>query len=137
MTDIDPYLFFDGTCAEAMRLYQRLLGGKLDVMLYRDGPSGSCAPGSEDRVMHACLTTDNGRRLMASDTAGLDPFRGNAGFAIALNVPTAAEAKRVFDALADGGQVRMPLDKTFWAECFGMLTDRYGIPWMIGGGASQ
>lgn len=130
MTQLDTYLFFDGNCAEAMRFYQEALGGKIeDIMKYGDGPQ-SCAEGAKDRVMHASLLLGD-RRLMASDTH-VPCSAAHQGFAVAYNVATKEEARRVFDALAAGGKVTMPLEKTFWTEAFGMLTDRFGIPWMIG-----
>lgn len=137
MPQLDSYLFFDGQCAEAMRFYHRTLGGELQKMMtYEESPDpAQCPPGSAGRIMHACLVLD-GRMLMASDSpAGMHKAMG--GFALALNYPTAEEARRVFDKLADGGSVMMPMAKTFWAEAFGMLTDKYGTPWMVGGGAQQ
>ena len=138
MTQLSPYLFFDGTCAEAMRFYEHTLGGKLEMLLKAsEGPPGSgCPEGSEpnpDAILHACVEIQ-GRLLMASDWMGDQPYPGMNGFSLALNYPTVAEARRVFDALAAGGQVRMPLDKTFWVEAFGMLVDRFGTPWMVSGG---
>lgn len=130
-----PYLFFDGTCAEAMRFYERALGGKLE-MLMTVGESPDCEqmpPGSADRILHACLIVDDGM-LMASDSMIGQPYEKMKGFSVTLSYPTVADAKRVFDALADGGKVTMPLDKTFWAEAFGMVEDRFGTPWMINGG---
>ena len=133
MPTLDAYVFFNGNCAEAMRFYERTLGGKLDMMTHAQSPiADQVPPGSADRIMHARLTID-GRNLMASDSMVGQPYGGMKGFSLALAYPTAAEAKRVFDALADGGQVTMPLQKTFWAEAFGMLTDRFGTPWMING----
>ncbi len=132
MPTLDSYLFFNGNCAEAMRFYEKTLGGKLQAMLtYKDSPdpANSCGPGEENKIMHACLVLD-GRMLMASDVPeGQRQPMG--GFALALNYPTAAEARRVFDTLAAGGHVTMPMVKTFWSESFGMLTDRFGTPWML------
>lgn len=138
MPVLDSYLFFNGNCAQAMRFYERTLGAKLEmIMTYGQSPQPEhCPAGSEDRIMHARLVVD-GRALMASDTPAGQPNPGMSGFALSLNYPTAAEARRVFDALADGGQVQMPMGKTFWAEAFGMLADRFGTPWMVGGGASS
>ena len=136
MTQLDSYLFFDGTCAEAMRFYERTLGGKLETMLKAsDAPPGAGCPegGKPDGILHACVDIQ-GRRLMASDWMAPQPFPGMGGFSLALNYPSVKDARRVFDALADGGQVLMPLDKTFWVEAFGMLTDRFGTPWMVSGG---
>ena len=83
--------------------------------------------------VHARLLLD-GRALMASDTPVGQPHPGMNGFALSLNYPAPAEARRVFDALAAGGKVTMPMQKTFWSEAYGMLTDRFGTPWMVGGG---
>jgi PhnB protein len=138
MPVIDSYLFFNGNCAEAMRSYERTLGGKLDMMMtYAQSPEPQqCPAGSEDRIMHAHLNLD-GRALMASDTPKGQESPAMNGFSLSLGYPTAAEAQRVFDALADGGKVTMPMSKTFWAEAFGMLTDRFGTPWMVMGGVSS
>jgi PhnB protein len=138
MPVLDSYLFFDGDCLEAMRFYERTLGGKIDMsMTYGEAPDpAQCPAGSKDRIMHASLVID-GRRLMASDVPAGQPAKGMHGFALSLNYPSADEARRVFNALADGGSAMMPFGKTFWAEGFGMLTDRFGTPWMVGGGTSS
>jgi PhnB protein len=133
MAQVDAYLIFDGTCAEAMRFYERTLGGKLTLLTHADSPiAAQTPPGSANRIMHARLELD-GRLLMASDSMVGHPYEGMHGFSLSLIYPTAAEAKRVFDALAGGGKVTMPLQKTFWAEAFGMLVDRFGTPWMVNG----
>ena len=134
---LDSYIFFDGKCAEAMRFYEKTLGGKLQpLMTYAQSPDPSqCGPGSEDRIMHTALVLD-GRMLMASDSpAGM--HKPMSGFSLSLFYETAAEARRIFDALGNGGTVIMPVQKTFWADAFGMLTDRFGTPWMVSGGALQ
>jgi PhnB protein len=138
MPELDSYLFFDGNCAQAMRFYESALGGKLEMMMtYSQSPDPQhCPAGSEDRIMHASLTL-GGRRLMASDTPTNQPNPGMHGFSLSLSYPTVDEARRVFDKLGDGGKVIMPLDKTFWADAFGMLTDRFGTPWMVSGGANS
>lgn len=144
-TTIDPYLFFDGDCAEAVRLYQRVLGAEIETLMpYKDAPgdasdqhegcaSGDGTPPSEEwseRIMHASLLLD-GQRLMASDCPpGM--YEKPAGVAIAVNLPTVEEVERVFGELSEGGQVTMPLGETFWSPRFGMLTDRFGIAWMVG-----
>lgn len=144
MPTLDSYIFFDGQCAEAMRFYERTLGGKMQAMMtYAEAPApaadeppaSGCGAGpvDPDRVMHACVVLPDGRMLMASDSPpGM--HQPMAGFALALNYPTAQEARQVFDTLAAGGSVQMPMERTFWAEAFGMLTDRFGTPWMVGGG---
>lgn len=137
MPVLDSYLFFDGTCAEAMRFYERTLGGKLEMMMtYGQSPDPEhCPPGSKDRIMHASLIVD-GRSLMASDTPAGQAGAGMNGFSLSLAYQSADEARRIFDKLADGGKVTMPVSKTFWAEAFGMLTDRFGTPWMVMGGVA-
>ena len=136
MPKLDNYLFFDGNCAEAMRFYEKALGGKLEALLkYSDSPDqAGCAPGGAERIMHAHLVLDGGANLMASDVSGPMPYDGMKGFGVSLSYDKAADAKRAFEALAQGGQVMMPMDKTFWSEAFGMCADRFGTPWMIGGG---
>ena len=133
MPILGSYLFFDGNCAEAMRFYERVLDGKLEVLMtHAQSPiAAQTPPGSANRIMHASLNLGD-RRLMASD-AMPGHYQGMKGFSLSLSYPTAAEAKRVFDALAEGGKVTMPLDKTFCAESLGMLVDRFGTPWMVYG----
>jgi PhnB protein len=138
MSQLDAYLIFNGNCAEAMRFYERTLGGKLEVMMtHAESPmAGQTPPGSADRIMHARLVID-GRILMASDSMVGQPYEGMKGFSLSLIYPKAADAKRAFDALAAGGKVTMPLQKTFWAEAFGMLVDRFGTPWMVNAGMAN
>ncbi len=131
---MNPYLTFDGNCAEAMRFYESTLGGKLDLMTFGSSPMRDEIPAAHvDKIMHACLTVD-GQSLMASDTGPWAPFEGVKGMSVTLNYPKPADAQPVFDALAKSGNVTMPLQKTFWAEAFGMVTDRFGTPWMINAG---
>ena len=138
MPMLDSYLFFDGNCAEAMRFYERVTGGKLTGMMkYSDAPGGAdpqhCPPGSEDRIMHASLVID-GRNLMASD-APAGQFKPMQGFSLSLFYDTPEEAKQKFDMLADNGNTVMPFAPTFWAKGFGMCVDRFGTPWMVSGGS--
>lgn len=136
MPQFEPYLNFDGTCADAMRSYERILGGKLTLMKMSDSPmAAQTPPDARDRIMHARLEVD-GRVLMASDTMPGMKYQGIHGVGISLSYADAAQAKKVFEALAEGGTVTMPLQKTFWVESFGMVTDRFGTPWMVNGGAS-
>ena len=137
MSQLEPYLFFDGNCAEAMRFYEKALGGKLEMMMKAsEAPEGGgegCPQGNPDAILHACVMVED-RRLMASDWMSPEPYPGINGVSISLVYPTVEEAKRKFEALAKGGKVIMPLDKTFWVESFGMLTDKYGANWMVNGG---
>lgn len=135
---INPYLNFDGNCAEAMRFYQKALGGKLDMMPFAGSPMESDIPaGYRERIMHACLATAGGPSLMASDTGPWAPYEAPKGIQVTLNYDSAAEGKKAFDALSQGGKVMMPLQKTFWAEAFGMFTDRFGTPWMVNAGSIE
>ena len=134
MPQLDSYLFFNGTCADAMRFYERTLGGKIEMMMtHAQSPvAGESPPGSADRILHARLVIGD-RVLMASDSMVGHPYEGMKGFSMSLVYPTVAEANQAFDALAAGGKVTMPMGKTFWAEAFGMLVDRFGTPWMVSG----
>ena len=134
MPQLNAYLNFDGNCAEAMRFYEGILGGKLDIMTFGQSPMcDQMPPDAGDRVMHARLAVDGGV-LMASDAMPGQPYSGLKGCGLALTFPQVADARRAFDALAEGGRVDMPMDKTFWAEAFGMVVDRYGLLWLINGG---
>ena len=131
---VQPYLFFDGRCEEAITFYREVLGAQLDMLMrFKDSPeppADACAPGSEDKVMHASFRIGESV-LMASDgqAGGQPEFKG---FSLSLNLDNDAEARRVFAALSQGGNVIMPLDKTFFAEAFGMVADRFGVSWMVG-----
>ena len=138
MPVLDSYLFFDGNCAEAMRFYLATLGGNMDVMLrYGDSPQpGQCPPGSKERIMHTSIDL-GGQLLMASDVPAGQAYGGMRNVSLSLFYTSVDEATRIFDALAAGGKVIMPLAPTFWADIFGMLTDRFGTSWMIGGGMKE
>jgi len=127
---LNPYLNFNGQCKEAMEFYQRVLGGEIVAMMtFRGSPAAEHVPAeSQDHIMHARLVF-GGNVLMASDAPC--NFAPMTGISVALNVEQPAEAERIFHALAEGGSVTMPIEETFWARRFGMLTDRYGTPWMI------
>ncbi|MBS1230825.1 MAG: 3-demethylubiquinone-9 3-methyltransferase [Proteobacteria bacterium] len=130
---IEPYLFFDGRCEEAIEFYRSALGAQVDVLMrYKDSPEppppGSLQPGFENKVMH-CSFSVGQSKIMASDNC--QPGVGFCGFSLSLALPNEAEAERVYGLLADGGRVTMPLGRTFWSPCFGMLTDRFGVAWML------
>jgi len=131
---IQPYLFFEGRCEEAIEFYRSALGAKVEMLMrYKDSPEppppGMLPPGSENKVMHAALSVGDAA-FMASDghCQGRPGFQG---FSLSLTANDEAEAKRMFNALGEGGEVRMPLGKTFFSPCFGMLADRFGVAWMI------
>jgi len=131
---IEPYLFFNGRCQEALGFYQRALGARVEmIMRFKESPDpvpeGRVAANSDDKIMHASILV-GGARLMASDGSCMGEPRFQ-GFSLSLAAPTEAEARRIFGALAEDGKVGMPIGKTFWSPCFGMVTDRFGVPWMI------
>ena len=128
---INPYLFYNGNCAEAFDFYAKVLGGTIEAkMTYADAPADMPMP-PEDRakVMHASMRI-HGQVLMASD-APAQRFHTPQGFAVSLQYADPAEGERIFTALADGGSVGMPFGVTFWSKGFGMCVDRFGIPWMV------
>jgi PhnB protein len=131
---LQPYLYFDGRCEEAIEFYRSALGAEVQMLMrFKDNPEvhqpGACAPGSENKVMHASLRIGN-NIVMASDghCQGKPSFQG---FSLSLTVPDVAQADRLFGALANGGQVQMPLAKTFFSPRFGMVTDQFGVMWMV------
>jgi len=131
----ETYIFFTDQCAQAMRFYEKALGGKIEMMMTQAEapPSAGVPPGSPDRILHASLKLGD-RILMASDSMPGEQDHGMHGFALSLSYPTPAEGKKIFDALAVGGKVTMPMGPTFWVESFGMLVDRFGTSWMINAG---
>ncbi len=129
---ISPYLFFDGRTEEALTFYRDAIGADITMMLrWKDSPDPAMVPpgGDPNKVMHARLGI-GGSTVMASDGSceGQTNFQG---FSLNLTAANEGEAKRLFDALGYGGQVRMPLMKTFFSPCFGMLVDRFGVSWMV------
>ncbi len=128
---IRAHLMFDGQCEAAFRFYQRVLGGELTtLMTYGESPLAAATdPRHHAWILHATLALD-GQELLGADVITKD-FAPPCGFAVVLSVPGFGEAQRVFGALADGGGVQMPFQKTFWAEGFGFVTDRFGVPWEI------
>lgn len=133
MSTLQPYVFFNGNCAEAMRAYEKILGGELSLMTVGESPDAQqFGPEAAQRILHGSLDFGDDALLLASDWMDSSPYKGVHGTALSLTYETKAEAARVFNALAEGGQVTMPLEKTFWSEAFGMLVDRFGVSWMIG-----
>jgi len=131
---VQPYLNFEGRCDEAIAFYEKALGAKVEALMrFKDMPGspppGMVAPGWEEKVMHASLRVGDSV-VMASDGNGPGDLAFK-GVSLTLSVESDAEADRAFNALADGGQVQMPIDKTFFASRFGMVADRFGVSWMV------
>jgi PhnB protein len=131
---IQPYLFFNGRCEEALDFYRRTLGAEVTMLMrYKDNPDpqsrAMSAPGTDNKVMHANVRVRD-TEFMASDgrCQGQPQFEG---FSLTLNVANAAEADKLFAALGEGGQAQMPLTETFFAERFGMVADKFGVSWMV------
>jgi PhnB protein len=135
MPKLNAYLSFDGNCAEAMKFYAKLLDAKLEALItYEQAGSQMPAPPEHgDKIMHAYLVHAD-FELMAGDMPPGMTYQGVNGVMMTLTYPTAADGRRIFNALADGGKVTMPLGETFWADVFGMVTDRFGVPWGVNGG---
>ena len=129
--EMNTYLTFNGQCEAAFKFYERALGGKIEVMLTHEGtPAAEHVPPEwRTKILHASMRVGD-QVLMASD-APPGRYEKPQGFSVSLNVDQAADAERLFGALAEEGRVEMPLEQTFWAERFGMLVDRFGIPWMV------
>ncbi|MCG6158278.1 VOC family protein [Rubinisphaera margarita] len=132
-TLIQPYLFFGGRCEEALEFYKQAIEAEIEMLLRfnespESPPEGTLQPGFEEKVMHASFRVGK-NRIMASD--GCEASSGFAGFSLSLALPTKAEVDRAFAGLSEGGQVTMPLGKTFWSSHFGMVTDKFGIGWMV------
>jgi len=126
-----PYLVFNGNCAEAFRFYESCLGGKIQMMMtHGESPMAQqTAPDWKDKILHVSLLVGD-QVLMGSD-APPQHFEKPQGFSVSFSVTDPAEAERIFHLMAQGGTIRMPIAQTFWAPRFGMLVDRFGIPWMI------
>ncbi len=133
---VQPYLFFDGRCEEAIEFYKSTLGAKVEMLIrMKDSPEphppGMCPPGSENNVMHASLRIGD-TLVMASDGMGMRKGKPEfKGFSLSVDAANEAEADRLFAALGKGGQVEMPLARTFYSPRFGAVADRFGVSWMI------
>ena len=132
-TIIEPYLFFGGRAEEAIEFYKQALGAEVEMlMLFSDSPEpvpqGVLQPGFEKKVMHASIRIA-GNRIMLSD--GVNDDSGFKGFSLSIALPTTSDVEKAFNALAEDGSVQMALGKTFWSPLYGMLTDRFGVSWMV------
>ncbi|MEP6956026.1 MAG: VOC family protein [Chthoniobacterales bacterium] len=133
-TLLQPYLFFGGRCEEAIEFYRDALGAEVLMLMRFDEspdplPPGMLASGMEKKVMHGCLRVGDAR-FMVSDGCG-EQSTSFGGFSLSLTLPTEAQVDRAFDALGEGGEVRMPLGETFWSPHFGMVADKFGVGWML------
>lgn len=131
---VQPYLFFDGRCEEAIEFYRKAIGAEVQTLMrFKDSPDplppGMVPPGCENKVMHASMRVGN-TDVMASDgnCGGKAAFQG---FSLSIDASDEATADRLFNALADGGKVQMPMGKTFFSPRFGMVQDRFGVGWMV------
>jgi len=128
---VTTYLGFKGNCREAFDTYAKVLGGKITFrMTYGESPMPGTDPSAKDNIMHNTLELPGGDLLQGADAP---PGQGSAhsGFCVCVSFNDAAESKKIFDALAEGGKVQMPFDKTFWSPGFGMCIDKFGVPWMV------
>jgi PhnB protein len=138
MPFINPYLSFNGNCEAAFQFYQSVFGGELELYRFKETPPEEeggypIAENERERVMHVSLPIGERGVLMGCDTSEVSGSIATCGNNITISICTDSEeeAKRVFNALAEGGTIIMPIEKTFWADLFGMLVDSFGIPWMV------
>lgn len=129
-TTLDPHLGFRGNARKAMEFYQEVFGGELTISTFKEF-GASTAPTEDDLVMHAELRAPNGIHFMAADTPERMEFRAGSNFTLALGGDSESELRSIFERLAEGGTVTMPLAKAAWGATFGMCTDRFGIGWMV------
>jgi PhnB protein len=131
---INPYITFNGRCEEAFDLYARVLGGRIEMKsTFREMPAEVGMPADwQDKIMHVSLRI--GEDVLMGSDAPPGHFQQPQGFSVSVHPDNVEDGKRIFDALAEGGTVKMPFQETFWAQGFGMLDDRFGIPWMVNAG---
>jgi PhnB protein len=135
--EVNPYLSFDGQCEAAFTFYARVMGGQVGTIFrYAGTPLTHQVPADwHDKVMHGSVTV-GGMELMGADVAP-DGYQAPKGFSLSINLTDSSEAERIFQELGAGGQIVMPLEKTFWADRFGMVVDRFGMSWTINCGSSE
>jgi PhnB protein len=128
---VNAYLFFNGQCETAFKFYEQCLGGKIEIMMtHGDSPiADQVSADWQPKILHARLIVGD-QVLLASDSPA-EQYEKPQGFSVSLQIETPTDAERIFNALAEKGEVRLPIQQTFWAARFGMLVDQFGIPWMI------
>lgn len=128
---INPYLHYDGNCEEAFKFYEKAIGAKIDVIMHVEGSPAAehMPPSMAKKVLHGQINI-GGEVIMASDSPP-DYFEKMQGFSVSLHAQSTAEGEKLFNALADGGEVKMPFAATFWSKGFGMCVDKFGVPWMV------
>ena len=131
-----PYLFFGGNCREAFTRYQEVFGGELTLLTMKDVPGGEPPADGADLIIHGALVIGEDL-LMASDDPTVESSGPVQGIMVSYDAPSSDEAKRVFEALAGGGEITMPLSETFFSPAFGACTDRFGVPWMVSADAQE
>jgi PhnB protein len=129
-TKLNPYLSFKDNAREAMEFYQTVFGGKLAMSTFKEY-NASQDPSEDNKIMHAMLETDNGITFMASDTPDRMEYRAGTNYSMSLSGDNEAELQGYFEQLLTGGTVTMPLEKAPWGDTFGMLTDKFGVPWLV------
>ena len=129
-TQLNPYLSFKDNARQAMEFYQTVFGGKLAVSTFKDYHA-SQDPSEDNKVMHSVLEADNGITFMASDTPDRMEYRAGSNYSMSLSGDNEAEIQSYFEKLAVGGTIMMPLEKAAWGDTFGMLTDKFGVPWLM------
>ena len=129
---VNPYLFFDGNCKQAFAFYEKAINARVeDIMTWGEGPmADDASPEMRERVMHGSFLLGD-ERVMASDEMPADAYKPINGIRVVINADSPEDAERFFANLSEGGKVDMPMEETFWAKRFGMLTDQFGVPWMI------
>ena len=129
---LNPYLVFNGDCEQALKFYEQAIGGKIKILrTFAGSPAAEYAPPDwGSKILHAVIEID-GQQLMASD-APPGNYEKPQGLSVSIALDDRDKGERIFNALAEGGRVTMPLEKTFWSEAFGMLVDRFGVSWMVG-----
>ena len=133
MITVNPYLTFNGNCQEAFNHYRKVFGGEFEtIQRFSDEPGGKHSPADANRILHVALPLSKGYTLMGSDRTSSMPD-GTAGenISLSINTETKKDADRVFNGLAEGGKVTMPIADTFWGSYFGMVNDKFGIQWMV------